>query len=61
MNFVSSTRAAEDKGIVESHLWCPNDLTKLWDRLTRCFLKTDKSWIDYRALTKISPSINIDG
>ena len=21
------------KGLLESHLWCPNDLTRLWDRL----------------------------
>ena len=28
---------------------------------TRCFRKTDKSWIDYRALTKICLSANING
>ena len=36
MDFGSSTRAAEDrtwwKGIVVSHLWCPSDLSRLWDR-----------------------------
>ena len=40
MNFASSARAAEDssrwKGIVTKsfdRLWCPNNLTRLWDRL----------------------------
>ena len=33
---------------------------KLKRPITRCFLKTDKSWIDYRALTKIGLSANID-
>ena len=37
MDFASSTRATEDrtrwKGILKSHLWCPNDLARLWDRL----------------------------
>ena len=34
MNFATSARAAEDRnGIVSSHLWCPNDLARLWDRL----------------------------
>ena len=36
IDFASSTRAAEDrtsgKGL-ESYLWCPNDLTRLWDKL----------------------------
>ena len=27
---------------------------------TRCVLKTDKSWTDYRTLTKIGLSANID-
>ena len=37
MDFASSARAAEDrtrwKGVVVSHLRCPNDHTRLWDRL----------------------------
>ena len=28
--------------------------------ITRCFLKTNKSWIDFRPLTKIGVSANID-
>ena len=39
MDFVNSTRAAEDrkrikdgKGLLQNHLWCPNDHAKLWDR-----------------------------
>ena len=36
MDFASSTGAADDrtrwKGIV-GHLWCPNNLAMLWDRL----------------------------
>ena len=32
---------------------------KNW-RVTRCFLKTNKSWIDYGVLTKIGLSSNID-
>ena len=23
----------DGKGLLRSHLWCPNDLTRLWDRL----------------------------
>ena len=23
----------DGKGLLPSHLWCPNDLTRLWDRL----------------------------
>ena len=37
MDFASSVRTAEDrtwwKGIVESYMWCPNDLARIWDRL----------------------------
>ena len=37
MDFASSNRAAKTglggKGSLESHLWCPNDLARLWDRL----------------------------
>ena len=38
MDFASSTRAAEnrmDKVEMDccSHLWCPNDLPRLWDRM----------------------------
>ena len=39
MDFASSTRAAENrtkwKGIValRIHLWCPDDLSRLWDRI----------------------------
>ena len=29
--------------------------------ITRCFLKADKGWTDYEALTKTSLSANIDG
>ena len=34
---------------------------KLNSPLTRSFHKTDMSWIDYRSLTKVGPSVNIDG
>ena len=37
MDFASSTTAAENrsrwKGIVAIHLWCPDDLPRLWDRI----------------------------
>ena len=37
MDFVSSTRAAENKtsgkGLLRTHLWCPDDLPRLWDRI----------------------------
>ena len=37
MDFVSSTRAAENrsrwKGLLQIHLWCPDDLPRLWDRI----------------------------
>ena len=36
MDFASSTRAAENrsrwKGLLQIHLWCPDDLPRLWDR-----------------------------
>ena len=37
MDFAGSTRAAETgeggKALLRSHLWCPDDLPRLWDRL----------------------------
>ena len=37
MDFASSTRAAETgqdgKGLLQIHLWCPDDLPRLWDRI----------------------------
>ena len=37
MDFASSPRVADIrnrlKDVFESHLWCPNDLASLWDRL----------------------------
>ena len=37
MDFASITRAAETgqdgKGLLRIHLWCPDDLPKLWDRI----------------------------
>ena len=36
MDFASSTRAAENrsrKGLLQIHLWCPDDLPRLWDRI----------------------------
>ena len=37
MDFASLTGAAENrtswKGIVQIHLWCPNDFPRLWDRI----------------------------
>ena len=37
MDFASSTRAAttgqDGKGLLRIHLWCPNDLPRLWDRI----------------------------
>ena len=40
MDFASSTRAAEEyhtgqegKGLLRIHLWCPDDLPRLWDRI----------------------------
>ena len=37
MDFASSTRAAENrtkrKGLLRIHLWCPDDLPRLWDRI----------------------------
>ena len=40
MDFASSVRAAENrttcqdgKGLLRIHLWCPKDLTRLWDRI----------------------------
>ena len=36
IDFASSTRAAENrkdcKGLLRTHLWCPDDLPRLWDR-----------------------------
>ena len=35
MESAGSTRAGEDrtrwKGLLQSHLWCPKDLARLWD------------------------------
>ena len=43
-------------------VWRPmKDGEKLNWPLTRCFLKTNKSWIDYRALAKIDLFADIDG
>ena len=37
MDFASSTRAAktgqDGKGLLRIHLWCPDDLPRLWDRI----------------------------
>ena len=34
MDFASSTRAAEDgRGLLRIHLWCPDDLPRVWDRI----------------------------
>ena len=37
VDFASSARAAENKtrwkGILRMHLWCPNGLPRLWDRI----------------------------
>ena len=36
MDFASSTRAAENRTrwrLLRIHLWCPNDLSRLWDRI----------------------------
>ena len=37
MDFASSTRAAETgqdgKRLLQIHLWCPDDLPRLWDRI----------------------------
>ena len=39
MDFASSTRAAEKgqdgKGLLQIHLWCPDDLPRLWDRIEK--------------------------
>ena len=38
MDFASSTKAAENRtgqdgrGLLRIHLWCPDDLPRLWDR-----------------------------
>ena len=37
------------------------DRVKLNYPITRCYLETDKSWIDYSSLTKIDLSAYIDG
>ena len=37
MDFASSTRALktgqDGKGLLPTHLWCPDDLPRLWDRI----------------------------
>ena len=37
MDFASSVRSAENrtrwKGLLQSHLWCPDDLPMLWNRI----------------------------
>ena len=36
IKFASSTRAVEDRARWQrllSHLWCPSDLVRLWDRM----------------------------
>ena len=37
MDFASLTRAAktgkDGKGLLQIHLWCPDDLPRLWDRI----------------------------
>ena len=37
MDFASSTKTAETgqdgKGLLQIHLWCPDDLPRLWDRI----------------------------
>ena len=36
-DFASSTRTAEtgqyEEGLLRDHLWCPNNLVRLWDRI----------------------------
>ena len=34
LDFASSTRAGQDgKGLLRIHLWCPDDLPRIWDRI----------------------------
>ena len=45
MDFASSNRAAENRsrwiGLLRIHLWCPDDLPRLWDRIaTELFKKS---------------------
>ena len=42
MDFASSTRTGENrtrsiygKGLLRSHLWCPDDVLRLWDRIEK--------------------------
>ena len=43
MDFASSTRAAlktgqDGKGLLQIHLWCPDDLPRLWDRIEYIYI-----------------------
>ena len=35
MDFASSTRGQDRKGLLRIHLWCPDDLPRLWDRIEK--------------------------
>ena len=60
MDFASSTRAAENrtrwKEIVVIHLWCPDDLPRLWDRIEN--KAVDLDWI-YDHACRLSQNIYV--